>query len=183
MKPAPSESELQWVVDASVAYQSTTIHSEDVVPIYLDTGSGTISLTPDAYDKFLEATGAEPHRDVTKISREKYAKMGDLNIVMAGQTFPLIPNALKNWYISRQGSPDSKASDNGASDSGAPENKTPGNGTTSASDEYITLRVDKFSKEGFIIGSPFFERYYVHLDADNEQVGIGITEYTRSLVN
>ena len=132
-----------WSVKTTVGYQNDA--AEGPMAACLDSASTHIFLPPKTYNMFIQQIGAEQDGDMTVISSENYAKMGNLDIEIGGRSYPLPPSALveQEWD-----GPD------------------------------IGLKV----VEGdMLLGIPFFERYYVRVDADKNQVGLATTRY--SLVN
>ncbi|OAX32261.1 acid protease [Rhizopogon vinicolor AM-OR11-026] len=147
-----------WGIDQSISYGNTSILSQ--TSGIIDTGTTTILIPTDAFNKYKAATGAISD-DVTgllQISSDQYDKLSSLYFTIGGVSYELTPNA-QIW-------PRSLNSVISGSTSGI----------------YLVV-VDSGSNSGFINGYAFLERFYSVFDTTKSQVGFATTKYTYATTN
>ncbi|KAG6332577.1 hypothetical protein ID866_6512 [Astraeus odoratus] len=145
-----------WGVDASFAYGNKPILGP--ASGVLDTGTVGICLIDDAFVDYRVATGAAiDFFDASKrltITQDQYNGLQPLSILVGDQSYDLSPNA---QIFARD-----------------------------SHNEQIFLvvrRIDPGSGLDFILGSAFFERYYVVFNSSNSQIGFASHMHTDSTTN
>ncbi|KAG6331114.1 hypothetical protein ID866_7977 [Astraeus odoratus] len=146
-----------WGVDASVIYQGNTILNP--TSGIIDTGNSHIKIAGDAFLSYLSETGATRIPDGSyTLTLDQYNNLGILSFVIGGQHYDLSPNA--------QIFPRSHV----------------------LHDESVFLIIGEQhmilgSSQGFTLGYPFLQRYYVVFNSSSSQVGFASTIYTYSTSN
>ncbi|KAG6329654.1 hypothetical protein ID866_9436 [Astraeus odoratus] len=146
-----------WGVDASVIYRGNTIL--DPTPGIVDSGSPLIKIASDAFSVYLSETGATLNPDGSyTLTLDQYNNLGILSFIIGSQHYDLSPNA--------QIFPRTHASIDGV----------------------IFLIIGEQhmiqgSSQGFTLGYPFLERYYVVLNSSSSRIGFASTIYTYSTSN
>ncbi|KAG6328191.1 hypothetical protein ID866_10898 [Astraeus odoratus] len=145
-----------WGVDASIVYGKKPILGPSSG--FLDTGTRRISVTSDAFTAYRFATGAvvdilDRNKRLT-ITQDQYNNLQTLSILIGDQSYDLSPNA----QIYPRSSPDGR----------------------------IFLVVKSINADiglGFILGSTFFQRYYVVFNSSSSEIGFASHLYTQSTGN
>ncbi|KAG2068470.1 acid protease, partial [Suillus decipiens] len=146
-----------WGIDQSITYGDTEILGTSAGLV--DSGAPFIDITPDAFQKYQAATGAnlDPRNNLLTITPEKYDALRPLDFHIGDQTYSLIRNAQIwprhiNYKI------------NGVSDV-----------------TYLVMQ-RKLTGPGrnFILGYVFLQRFYSVYDTTRSRVGFATTVWTNS---
>ncbi|KAG6333805.1 hypothetical protein ID866_5283 [Astraeus odoratus] len=145
-----------WGIDASFAYDSKPIGGP--TSGVLDTGGALIYLPGDAFTAYRLAIGAaldffNPN-SLLVITEDQYNDLQTLSIVIGDQSYDLSPNA----QIYPRSSPNDPT-------------------------VLAIHSMDVDSRIGFVLGHPFFQRYYVVFNSRNSQIGFASHKYTYSTTN
>ncbi|KAG6328912.1 hypothetical protein ID866_10178 [Astraeus odoratus] len=144
-----------WGVDASVTYRG--IYILNPTSGIVDTGSSLIKIESDAFLIYISETGATLNSgDWYTLTEDKYNNLGILSFVIGDQHYDLSPNAQIFPRASLEAD--------------------------------IYLIIDEQPRvygsiQGFTLGCPFLERYYVVLNSSSSQIGFASTLYTYSMTN
>ncbi|KAG6329734.1 hypothetical protein ID866_9356, partial [Astraeus odoratus] len=143
----------KWGVDASMMYGDNT-------PILafgsglLDTGSPKITIASAAFSTYKSVTGGVFHPSgKLMITQAQYNNLQTLSILIGDQSYDLSPNA----QIYARSSPNSRI--------------------------FLVIERRRPSRSAFILGVPFFQRYYVVLNSGNNEIGFASHIYTDSITN
>ncbi|KZP16465.1 acid protease [Athelia psychrophila] len=151
-----------WGVNQSVAYNSVTILSSTAGII--DTGTTLVLLATEAYNAYLQATGAvlDSATGFLMITSAQYSALSDLDFIIGGTTLTLNPNA-QIW----------------------PRSLNVLIGGSNSSIYLIINDLGSNSGEGldFTNGYTFLERFYSVFDTTNSRVGFASTVYTAATIN
>lgn len=151
-----------WGYDQSVLYGDTEILA--LTAGITDTGTTLLYLATDAYDAYVDATGAtlDSTTGLLSISAEQFLSLKSLFFDINGVTYELIPDA-QLW----------------------PTALNEAIGGTADSLYLVVSDMGSSSGEGldFINGYVFLERFYSVYDSANAQLGFASTEYTNATVN
>ncbi|KIY53037.1 aspartic protease [Fistulina hepatica ATCC 64428] len=155
-------SDYYWGIDQTIEYGSTTILSTTAGIV--DTGTTLLYIATNAYDAYVEATGATYDEDtgLLKISSSGYDELESLIFTIGGTAFEFTANA-QIW-------PRALNEDIGGS----------------ADSIYLVVAdigTDSGSGLDFIDGYVFLERFYSVFDTTNSRVGFAETSYTSSTLN
>ncbi|KAF8470920.1 family A1 protease [Russula ochroleuca] len=157
-----------WGVDASFIYgnaqgKKAPVTILDTTAGVIDTGTNQIGLGTDAYNRYVDATGAvyDENTGLLRITPAQYENLQSLFFGIGGRTYELNANA-QIW-------PRTLGVPGGEKDS-------------------IYLVVFDLGSIisldlGFIAGQPFLERYYSVFDTGNSRVGFATTPFTYADIN
>ena len=171
-----------WGVDASFRYGGASVILDTITGV-LDTGTslvyiatGKITLTPtkylyrlisptlDAYNRYVDATGAVVDQDtgLLSITSAQYANLQSLFFVASGNTYELTANA-QIW----------------------PRTLNNVIGGKSDSIYLVVQDIGQTAQSGmdFICGMTFLERFYTVYDTGNSRLGLATTQFTNAIAN
>ncbi|EIN03783.1 acid protease [Punctularia strigosozonata HHB-11173 SS5] len=153
---------VHWGIDQSVRYDNKSILNSTGGVI--DSGSTLIYLASDAYDAYKVATGAtlDSTTGLLRIEPSAYDKLKNLDFVIGGETFTLVPNAqiwprALNTYIG-------------------------------GSNDWVYLVVNDLGEPSgngldFINGYAWMERFYTVYDGGANRMGFAKTSWTNATTN
>jgi len=157
-----NRSSMFWGIDACMSYGDTSILATTAGIV--DTGTTTVQLATDTFNKYQVATGGVPDSTtgLLKLTPAQYASLKSIFVNVNGVAFEWTPNA-QIW----------------------PRNLNSVIGGTAGSFYLVVLDLGTPSGSGldFILGQAFLERFYSVYDTGNHRVGLAKTKYTDATTN
>jgi len=154
-----------WGLDMSITYGPSTTITKKVAGI-IDASTSLINLEAKAYEAYQNATGGarDAATGLLSITPAQYAGLKNVTFNIGGADLHLTPNA-QIWPRALN---------------------TAIGGDANATYLVITdLKAGASAGDGlaFVLGYPFLERFYTHLDDDKKRIGFAPTAYTYAATN